>query len=272
MKYLIFILALFSFQLSALEVADVFTFEDTFTCNDRFPHHSFCQAVEFKPWQSEERKRVLELLSVMNEPRFEKIFRVIKEKGIKKFHRVGYASNWRPNQALRRVEFSRNNAKVLLWVNPVTRVVGFTDAFFKGTKFIDPLAKLPRKQLNVVHEVMHVFDLALGYASNSKEFQSAVGWSWDGHTHVIEGIEFYEGRVRFQEIMEFLNNGDAARTYALDRDYGVELGVPTLYSLSNHQESFAETMTYALLDPEAKNYLPQKVQDYVKALLEIDSL
>lgn len=267
MKYLALLIFLLSLNARALEVADVFSFADTFECQDRFPHHSFCSAVEFKAWSESEREYVLELLSVMNVPAFETVLQIIKEKGIKKFHRVGYASSWHPNQAMRRVEFSRDNGKVLLWVNPVTKVVGFTDAFFKGTPFIDPYANMPRKQLNVVHEVMHVFDLALGYASNSEEYQKAVGWTWDGHDHVIEGIPFKEARARFQDIMHFLKEGDAAKTYALDREYGIELAVPTLYSLSNHQESFAETMTYALLDPTSVNYLPESVQNYVKSLL-----
>ena len=268
MKWILLLFTHFCGQAFALEASDVFTFADSFTCNDRFPHHSYCEAVEFKSWRPEERELVSEYLKAMRGPRFEKLLAVIKDKGITKFHRVSYASSWSANHALRRVQFTRRHDKVLLWVNSVTRMVGFTDAFFKGTKFIDPRAALPRKQLNVIHEIMHIFDLAADDPSQSAAFQKAIGWKWDGHNHIVETIPFARATEQFKEIMVYLDNGNAARTYELDRELGVSYGVPTLYSLSNIRESFAETLTYALLDPTAGEYLSTETLDYVDKLLK----
>lgn len=151
------------------------TFADGFSCNDKFPHHSFCEAVEFKPWSLQEKEQVAQYLRHLNDPRLHNMLKTIKTKGITRLHRVGYAASWFNNSQLRRAEFYRRKDKVLLWVDPVTRVVGFTDAFFVGTPFVDPYAKVDRKQLNILHELVHVYDIARGHVSTDPDFYKAAG-------------------------------------------------------------------------------------------------
>lgn len=247
---------------------DIMTFEDQFVCQDRFPHHSFCEAVAFKAWSNEEKQLVSEFLKNINDPRLEYFFEVIRTKGITKLHRVSYSASWHNNITQRRAEFSRNNDKALLWVNPVTKVIGFTDAFFRGTAFVDPYAQVERKQLNVFHELVHVFDIALDHASTSREFYESTGWGWDGKGHVIHGVDYAQVKADFKTILGLVAAKKSAEAYALDRELGRRYGFPTVYGMMNTHESFAELVSYYIFDPTAKDYLSPQIVQYINSVLK----
>ncbi|WP_232469121.1 hypothetical protein [Bdellovibrio bacteriovorus] len=267
---LVTILSVAQAQARPQSALDVMTFEDEFTCNDKFPHHSFCEAVEFRPWSEAEKQIVGEYLANINDPRLGHLLEVIKSKGITKIHRVGYGATWYNNISKRRAEFVRSRDKALLWVNPVTNVIGFSDSFFTGTSFMDPHAKVDRKQINVFHELVHVFDVALGHISTSQEFYDSVGWHWDGKEHVIGGVDYHQSQLDFKNILALVGNKQSARAYAQDRELGIQYGFPTVYSMTNTHESFAEIISYYIFDPTAKDYLSPKIQAYVKSVLKED--
>lgn len=267
----LFSVFLFSTKLYASQpqsAFDVMTFEDGFTCNDKFPHHSFCEAVEFKAWTESEKEIVSNYLKNINSPRLKYFLQVLKKKGITKLHRVVYGSRWFSNQQLRRVEFSRSNESAILWVDPVTQVIGFTDSFFNGSTFIDPLANIERKQFNVLHELAHVFDMASGHFSSSKEFALAAGWYWDGENHVLRNSESINVNLEFLKLISLVKNKQATAAYQSDRELGVKLGFPTIYSMVNQHESFAEILTYLILDPTAESYLSPNLVSYYKNILK----
>ncbi|MDG0815794.1 hypothetical protein [Bdellovibrio svalbardensis] len=249
---------------------DVMTFEDSFTCQDKFPHHSFCEAVEFKPWSAADKEIVSRYLQNINDPRLKFLLQTIQEKGITKLHRVGYTSSWSNNMAQRRVEFHRTAEKAILWVNPVTHVIGFTDAFFNGTPFVDPYAKVERKQLNVFHELVHVYDIALNHISTEDGFKKAAGWEWNGKEFVIHGVDYNQVKADFSAILALVKNKQSALAYAQDRERGRTYGFPTVYGMTNSHESFAEVITYYIFDPTAESYYSKELTEYVKEVLKVD--
>lgn len=248
---------------------DIMTLEDSFECNDKAPHHSFCEAVQFKPWTASEREIVETYLKRINDPRLAFFFKKIKEKGITKIHRVTYSSNWYNNASKRRVEFVRSTA-ALLWVSPVTNVIGFTDDFFTGASFLDPYAQMERKQLNILHELSHVFDVAMGHISSEGEFQKVAGWQWNGKEFEVKGVGAPKAADNFKAILDLIKNGQTAGAYAHDRELGRELGFPTAYGMVNSHESFAEFLTYFIFDPTAESYFSPEMIQYLNNILKVN--
>lgn len=254
---------------------DIMTFEDSFVCQQedmrRCPHHSFSEAVEFKAWTAEEKEVVSGYLRNIKGPRLQFFLKKIKEKGITKLHRVVYGSTWYNNAAERRAEFVRSANSGILWVDPVTNVIGFTDRFFKGTAFIDPFAQIERKQLNVLHELIHVFDIANGHISSAEGFKQASGWAWDGKQFVINGVDYGAAMKDWESTYALIKHHKAADAYHNDRVMGVQYGFPTLYSMTNSHECFAEILSYYILDPTAPTYLSPELMKYFDQVLKVDA-
>jgi hypothetical protein len=268
-NYILFFYLVFTSHLYGGEISPetIFEFPDSFKCEDRFPHHSFCKSVGFKRWRTSEIRLIKETLSSLSDPKLQFMFNSIKEKGIVKFHRVSFSASWFPNQQERRVEFSRKNNKVLIWVDPVTNVVGFMDSFFSSKNFIDPHAGISRKTFNLLHELTHIYDIASGHVSSSEGLKKAVGWHWDGNHHVIQGQSFESVQNEFKKILTYVKNGESHKAFTLDRTIGISYGFPTLYSMLNSHENFAELISYYILDPTAKDYLSRDIQRELDSIL-----
>jgi hypothetical protein len=273
-KSIISLLSL-TFTLSSFAASpiDFMTFPDSFECNEKFPHYSFCDAVEFKPWTEAEKDKIKSILKEIDRPELANFYKTIQEKGIKeknftKFYRVTYSSTLIPNSKMRRAEFIRKNENTLIWVNPVTNVIGITDNFFGSNNFIDPYTKLPRDTHAILHELAHVFDIAQKHISS--EIKSDLGWSWDGKNDFIRDIDYQKSQDEFKEILVYIEQDNTNKTYYEDRIRGIKYGYPTLYSMTNSHECFAELITYYVLDPKAKEYMSQDIQTKLKEILQIN--
>ncbi|UYL09831.1 hypothetical protein B9G69_004480 [Bdellovibrio sp. SKB1291214] len=256
---------------ASLSALDIMAFSDTYECNDKFPHQSFCDSVEFKAWTPEEKAIVSAYLAKINDPRLEGILKTIKAAGITKIHRVSYSARWFNNPQFRRVEFVRSAEKAFLWVNPVTNVIGFTDSFFTGTPFMDPYAKVDRKQINVLHELIHNFDIATNHAYSMEAFEQAAGWTWNGKESVISSVDSEKVKAQFSTVMDLVKQKRTADAYALDRELGRSYGFPTLYAMTNQFECFAEVVAYSIFDPTAPMYYSKDLEKYLKTILTPNS-
>jgi hypothetical protein len=272
-RILIFtIAALFSMGAQAsLSALDVMTFADSYQCNDKFPHHSFCEAVEFKAWTAQEKAVVSEYLAKINDPRLEGILKTIKAAGITKIHRVSYSARWYNNPQFRRVEFVRSAEKAFLWVNPVTNVIGFTDTFFTGTPFLDPYAKVDRKQINVLHELIHNFDIATNHAYSMDAFEQAAGWEWNGKESIVAAVDSEKVKAQFAQVMDLVKQKRTAEAYALDRELGRTYGFPTLYAMTSQFECFAEVLAYSIFDPTSASYYSPQLSDFLNKLFRVSA-
>ncbi|MBO9668526.1 MAG: hypothetical protein J7501_17140 [Bdellovibrio sp.] len=246
---------------------DIMTFADSFECQDKFPHHSFCEAVQFKPWTGEEKAIVGSYLSKINDPRLAGVLKAIQQTGITKIHRVTYSARWYSNPQFRRVEFVRSAEKAFLWVNPVTNVIGVTDSFFAGTPFMDPYAKVDRKQINILHELMHDFDIATDHKYSTDDFEKAAGWDWNGKEAVVTGLDYEKAKAQFQGVLALVKEKKVAEAYALDRELGRANGFPTLYALTGQFECFAEAVAYYIFDPTAPQYYRKDLKTYLDIIL-----
>lgn len=255
--------ALSSFAASPI---DFMTFADSFECNAKFPHYSFCEAVEFKPWTEAEKDKLKNILKELDRPELANFYKKIQEKGITKFHRVTYSSTWFPNSQQRRAQFIRQTENTLIWVNPLTNVIGITDKFFGTNDFIDPYSKLPRDTHAILHELAHVYDIARKHISS--EIRSDLGWAWDGKNDFIKNVDYQKSQDEFKEILVYIEQNDTNKTYYEDRIRGVKYGYPTLYSMTNSHECFAELVTYYVLDPNAKDYMSKEIQSKLKEILQ----
>ena len=269
MKGLMSIILLLMIQSTFSISLDFFEFADTYECNDRFPHHSFCKAVVFKKWKKEEKELIRSYLNDFNVPVLENFFKKIKESGITKIHRVEHAASWKALIQERRVEFFRRNTKVLIWVNPVTKVMGITDSYFKGTKFIDPYVRMPRKKINILHEMVHLYDLATHHAVKNSNFNDVVGWEWEKEKNRfgIRNVDYDIVENQFREILNLVKQKKSKKAYALDRKLGIKYGFPTLYSMTSKAECFAEFLAYYVLDPNSKNYMNANIIEELDAIL-----
>jgi len=258
-----------AFAKAAKSAFDIMTFADSFECNEKFPHSSFCEAVEFKAWSESEKEIVGTYLKNLNDPRLGFFLKKLKSKGISKIHRVSYSSSWYSSVADRQVKFIRAADKAMLWVNPVTHVIGFTDTFFTSTEFMDPYAQVSRKQLNVLHELAHAFDISLGHISSEQAFSKATGWYWnvESKEFAIRGFESVQTNSEFQSVLDLIKNDKTAAAYERDRVLGVLHGFPTVYSMLNSHECFAELLSYYILDPTAPVYLSKDVMSYFDKIL-----
>lgn len=257
---LVILLALCIKSAFAVSAVDLFTFEDSFDCNDKFPHYSFCSAVNIKPWKESEKALVRKYLSMLKSEKLDHFYQTIKDKGIHKFHRIEYGARWYNDHANRKVLFSRSSENALLWVNPVIRMIGFSDRFFDNEQRTDPYSPLPKKALNVFHELVHNFDIAQDHISNNSQIQKAIGWTWNGKDFVIDGLDHAKAKSDFDNLIKLSKDGYRQLSYNLMREKGIELGLPSLYSTFNTHECFAEILTYFVFDPYAKHYLSEEVQ------------
>ncbi|WP_413582347.1 hypothetical protein [Bdellovibrio sp. HCB288] len=252
----------------AMSALDIMTFADSFECQDKFPHHSFCEAVQFKPWTEQEKAIVGGYLAKINDPRLQGILKTIQANGITKIHRVSHAARWFNNPQFRRVEFVRSAEKAFLWVNPVTNVIGVTDTFFTGTPFMDPYAQVERKQINILHELMHDFDIATDHAYSMDGFEKAANWGQDGREAVITNVDYAKSKLEFQQVMALVKQKRTAEAYALDRELGRKYGFPTLYAMTGQFECFAEAVAYYIFDPTASDYYSASLKAYMDLILQ----
>lgn len=263
---LFFLVFCFSFEAFG-GASEIFTFENSFSCNERYPHHSFCTAADFKEWSDTDKNEVKGWIDSLPKEKLASFFNQIKEHGILKFHRVNHSTVWRPNHRERRVEFSRDvSSKAIVWVSPVTKVIGFTDGFFKNNNVKDPYTGLDRKQLVILHELAHVFDLSGDYSSQDS-FLDLLKWSYKDGAWSPKGVSSYYIKDSFSLILETVKNEGLEKGYALDRKFGLEHGYPTLYAMTSFQESFAELLAYSILDPYAGEYMSKGVVSYFERLV-----
>ncbi len=148
---------------------------------------------------------------------------------------------------------------MLLWVDPVTNVIGVMDNFFSSTEFIDPYANVSRKTLNILHELAHVYDIANDHISNKSDISKKAGWYWDGKRHAIKGVDYDVVLSEFDKILSYVRNKNSAKAYSEDRRLGIDYGFPTIYSMMNSHECFAELLSYYILDAHAKNYMSKEI-------------
>lgn len=248
------------------KISNIFYFENSFECNHTFPNFSFCSAAGFKPWSQEEKSQVINLIDSLPQKQLKHFFKTIQEKGITKLHRASHSTRWVPNHSERRVDFVREDRQAAIWVNPVTKVVGFSDTFFKKESVVDPYTGLERKVFVILHELAHVFDLAGRYSSTGT-FLNILNWSYREGNWSPRGVSALEVKNYFSVILELARDKNLQEAYSLDRNLGHSYGYPTLYSMTSFQESFAELLAYSVLDPDAKDYLPKKILDYFDIIL-----
>lgn len=274
--YLSFILALSLFPQSALSkttktLSEILTFKDSYQCNDKFPDHSYCKAVSFSPWSEKDKNLVKEKLDQLERlapaGMLDHFKDVLSNSTGNKLYRVSYSARWYVNRLERKTYFSRNFTRPLLWVDPLTKVIGFMDHFFDREDFQDPSAPIDKRSLNIFHELVHAFDIANGHLSTNDHFQEAVGWYWTGEDHEIKGIDHQKLKADFEKYLLIAKNGNREESYLLMRKAGMKLGLPSLYSAFNSHESFAEFLTYYVFDPKAKDYMNDEVKSVLDDIL-----
>ncbi|MDD0851602.1 hypothetical protein HBN50_00785 [Halobacteriovorax sp. GB3] len=274
--YFLIIITLSLFSQSALSkttktLSEILSFQDSYECNDKFPHHSYCKAVQFSAWSEQDKKLVkgkLDQLERMAPAGMLDHFKdtLLKSAG-KKLYRVSYSARWYVNRLERKTYFSRNFTRPLLWVDPLTKVIGFMDHFFDREDFQDPSAPIDKRSLNIFHELVHAFDIANGHISTNDHFQKAVGWYWTGEDHEIKGIDHQKLKADFDKYLAIAKEGDREKSYQLMRQAGMKLGLPSLYSAFNSHECFAEFLTYYVFDPKAKDYMNDEVKKVLDDIL-----
>lgn len=248
---IIFFIAALSHYSFAIEI------KDSFSCNDNFPHYSFCNAVGFKKWNESEYKTLNNALTSLKAlPRLREFFNQIDKSSFKGIYRLEHIAGWYADHPNRKIYFFRSHDKATLWVDPITKVVGVLDSFFVK------INSFPKEEQNrvamksLLHELSHVIDISMGNISSTKEFYEIFNWRWNKHRrkYVLDSVLHKQAVKEFFKLIENKQRRTWPWVYRQDQKRGNYYSLPSLYSAVNPQENFAENLTHYYLDTNYESY------------------
>lgn len=162
---------------------------------------------------------------------------------------------------------------------PVRAWGGFSyvyDGLFISDSFFDPKHKhiqVPGghsfKDYIVLHELAHAFDGYRKIYSSSSKFLELTGWvAQDSEANVIEWV--YSGAIEEErqsiknEVHALIDAGQYGEAYALSHKWANQRGLPSRYATESPEETFAECVTYLVLDPHAEDYMSPELVSWLR--------
>jgi hypothetical protein len=147
-----------------------------------------------------------------------------------------------------------------------TKTIGITDAFFQIDSVRDRLGDYRYADAVLLHELVHAFDDRQWSAD--ARFKSLTGWDlrddrWT-YTHPVDVIRY---RTVFAETLTLYARGQHGDARDRDRAFATAMAVPlpTIQSLVNPDECFADILTHLIIDPASVSYLPRGVIEWFEA-------
>jgi hypothetical protein len=140
------------------------------------------------------------------------------------------------------------------------KVIGITDAFFAMADVIDPMSGYRFSDLVLLHELIHAFDDRK--VSADTEFAALTGWSFrNGRWQYAHRINYSEYQGVVAETRTLYGLARYADAWERDRAFATRMtfAFPTIQSLVNPGESFADILAHLLVDSTAATYLEPDV-------------
>jgi hypothetical protein len=146
------------------------------------------------------------------------------------------------------------------------RIIAITDAFFQTESVRDPISGYRYGDAILLHELVHAFDDR--ERSADERFRSLAGWVWRGdrwkYTNRVDVLRYHEV---FADTLMLYSRGRHSDAWQRDRLFATSMAVPlpTIQSLVNPEESFADILAHLIVDPNASTYLNRDVIDWFEA-------
>jgi hypothetical protein len=213
-----------------------------------------CTVAGPKEWSADERRKIEEAMRRLTAHESVRGILVgVRENGYGGFRR--YSTHTEPDETHGRVPtFSPG------FVLFRSKVIGITDAFFQTADVTDPLSGYRFGDLILLHELIHAFDDRR--ASLDGRFTTLTGWAfrnnrWEYNNRV--NFSGYKGVVA--ETLTLYARGQYAEAWARDRAFATTMAfpLPTIQSLVNPGESFADILAHLIVDQRASTYLAPDV-------------
>jgi hypothetical protein len=150
-----------------------------------------------------------------------------------------------------------------------SKVIGITDAFFAMRDVTDSISGYRFTDLVLLHELIHAFDDRK--LSMDAEFAALTGWVFRNERwEYANRINYSEYKGVVAQTRSFYGLGRYADAWASDRAFATTMpfAFPTIQSLVNPGESFADILAHLIVDPAADNYInPDVVRWFDRAVL-----
>lgn len=242
----------YSAQAHALQKFQFIEWQD---CSEKI----VCKTIKPKKWKKSEVSTVLKILNRFEAGGLLHVLESIQGAGYISFQRIQRGYN---------ITHTNSNVKSAqpdlgVWafavVGTPNLTIAITDKFFKS-KMVDPYSGASIQQIYLLHEIAHAFDHTLKL-SWDPEFLRLIKFDSQGYYIGVSYEEFkkFHNQDALFEIID--NNPEKALKY--QREVGMSLGLPRLYSMSNPNEAFADLVAFIYLDSNASNYIDKKLIQYI---------
>lgn len=259
----------------SISFASIIEIKDSFECNDRFPHYSFCEAVTFIPWKEEERRQIESALGKIEKLQLSYFTKTLKKSRFSGIYRIKFTAGWYADRATRKTYFFRANDSATLWTDPITGIIGVLESFFYKVNSLKRDLRNEQIVYDFLHELSHAFDITLGDISSSPSFLKVSDWFWDEKLKKFL-LNKDQDQIIFKEFLRMVEN-ESKRNWeeviSFDREEGRKYNLPSLYSSVNPQEFFAENaVNFLLKKEEYLTYTDQKLARYFEELFHLDEM
>jgi hypothetical protein len=223
----------------------------------------YCGGRTTKEWTSEEISIVASALDdILSLPRGAFVSTEILKRGVTSFRRFDRSLNGPTvTAAYMTVRFA----------GQVERFVEMTDSFFLFSSLRDVRGDFRLQTQIVLHEFFHALDEHGDLFSSGVDFRALVGLEPRGNGWLFTGAttaQVDEHDLRVAELNTLmLANSDPLSEHEQSRNYalGLSRGFPSMDSLQNPAEAFAEIGSYLILDSRARTYMKPAVIEYFEA-------
>lgn len=140
------------------------------------------------------------------------------------------------------------------------REVAVTDAYFLTADMTDAKSAYRFGDLILIHELAHAFDDRA--RSIDEGFTSLVGWTFkDGAWAYARRVGWSQYHGVLADTLTLYGRGRYRDAWTRDRAFATSLAypLPTIQSLVNPAESFADMLAHLMLDSTARSYLDARV-------------
>ena len=223
-------------------------------------HNAPCDTVQPKTWDPDEIRVIDNAILKFKFGGLNHVINFIKAAGFKQFQR---ASNWfLPDLSKIGFAVSPTYFQMAVAIEGMYPALVFTDEFFKSELFVVGLENVPIQEITVLHEIMHAFDYKNRF-SHSAEFLELTGFKASEFLGLSTFKVTEEELAKAQKKYHELKTTDQRRAQEFEREFSMDYGMPSLYSMKDPQEAFAEIATYIYFDATANQYLELSLIEYI---------
>lgn len=236
-------------------------------------NRSFAKVSPAKDWSPEERAQIEGYLDeIARIPNIQAFLKQVAENGFDTIYRLPHRVVEHRRFFFFPAHLVRKN--VAANINSKHRSIQIYDSFFEEASPFSHTGIFGAKSV-LLHEMAHAFDL--GKYSTSDDFLELTGWRRrsslagfaDGAGYVYEIASASREQIETirLERSRLYHAGKKEEAFALEWKFAHKRSFPTLYSMLDPQETFAEVVVNVLLDPNVETYLKPDLVRWIRRVI-----